>query len=1040
MMSWIVASSLKFRFLIVACAGAMMFFGVAQLRQMPVDVFPEFAPPRVEIQTACLGLSAAEVESLVTVPLEEALAGLPGLATLRSKSVSQLSSIEMIFEPGTDLIEARQVVAERMATVTPTLPTWAAPPFMMQPLSATSRAMKIGLSSNKYSVIDLSMITYWKIRSRLLRVPGVANVAIWGERLDMPQVQVKPGKLAKMGVTLDQVMETTADAVDAGILQYSEGAYIGTGGFLDSPTQRIGIRHVLPIVGPADLAKVPITNDAGKTLRLSDVATVKQGHQPLIGDAVINDGPGLMLIVEKLPWGNTLDVTRGVEEAIDQMRPGLTGIDIDTTIFRPATFVETAMDNLTEALLLGAILVVLVLAFFLFEWRSALISVVTIPLSLMAAGLVLYLRGATVNTMILAGFVIALGAIVDDAIVDIENIVRRLRQHRRDQTGKSTAAVVLEASLEVRGAVVYASLIEALALMPVLFLEGLTGSFFRPLAFSYALAVLVSLVIALTVTPAMGLILLRNAPLDRAEPPVMRWCKRGYERMLAPILRTPKPAYGGVAVVMVAGLVMMPFLGQSLLPSFKERDFLMHWVTPPGTSLPEERRVTTLASRELRAIPGVRNFGAHIGQALAADEVVGVDFGENWISVDPKADYDQTLARIQNVVAGYPGLYRDVLTYLKERIREVLTGTSEAIVVRIYGEDLDVLRAKGEEVVGILGGIDGVIEEHVELQAEIPQLQVTADLEAATRHGLKPGDIRRASSTLLQGEEVADIFRGGKAYDVQVWSVPSTRHSITDVENLMIDTPAGGQVALKEVAEVKFAPIPNAIYREDIKRRIDVGANVSGRDLGSVVSEFEDKMEEVDFPRGFHAEILGENAEREAAQSRLLIFALVAVIGIFLLLQAPLRSWRLATLSFITLPLALVGGVIAVFMGGGIVSLGSLVGFFTVLGIVARNGIMMVSHYQHLEEHEGETFGPALVMRGSKERLAPILMTALTTGFALVPLVIFGEIPGAEIEYPMGIVILGGLVTSTLLNLFVVPALYLRFGKPRAERLQGATA
>ena len=1040
MMSWIIASSLKFRFLIVACAGAMMFFGVAQLRQMPVDVFPEFAPPRVEIQTAALGLSAAEVESLVTVPLEEALSGLPDLATLRSKSVSQLSSIEMIFEPGTDLIEARQVVAERMATVTPTLPTWAAPPFMMQPLSATSRVMKIGLSSDKYSVIDMSMITYWKIRGRLLRVPGVANVAIWGERLDMPQVQVQPGKLAKLGVTLDQVMETTADAVDAGILRYSEGAFIGTGGFLDSPTQRIGIRHVLPIVTPSDLAKVPITSDSGKRLRLSDVATVKQGHQPLIGDAVINDGPGLMLIVEKLPWGNTLDVTRGVEEAIDQMRPGLSGIDIDTTIFRPATFVETAIDNLTEALLLGAILVVLVLAFFLFEWRSALISVVTIPLSLMAAGLVLYLRGATVNTMILAGFVIALGAIVDDAIVDIENIVRRLRQHRREQTGKSTAAIVLEASLEVRGAVVYASLIEALALMPVFFLEGLTGSFFRPLAFSYALAVLVSLVIALTVTPAMGLILLRNAPLDRAEPPVMRWCKRVYERLLAPVLRTPRPAYAGVTVVMVAGLTLMPFLGQSLLPSFKERDFLMHFVTAPGTSLKEERRVTTLSSRELRAIPGVQNFGSHIGQALAADEVVGVDFGENWVSVDPKVDYDQTIASIQNVVAGYPGIYRDVLTYLKERIREVLTGTSEAIVVRIYGEDLDVLRAKGEEVVAILGGIDGVIEEHVELQAEIPQLQVTADLEAATRHGLKPGDIRRASSTLLQGEEVADIFRGGKAYDVQVWSVPSTRRSVSDVENLMIGTPDGGQVALKEVADVEFAPTPNAIYREDVKRRIDVGANVAGRDLGSVVSEFEDKMEEVDFPRGFHAEILGENAEREAAQSRLLIFAVVAIIGIFLLLQAPLRSWRLATLSFITLPMALVGGVVAVFMSGGIVSLGSLVGFFTVLGIVARNGIMMVSHYQHLEEHEGETFGPALVMRGSKERLAPILMTALTTGLALVPLVIFGEIPGAEIEYPMGIVILGGLVTSTLLNLFVVPALYLRFGKPRAERLQGATA
>ena len=1040
MMSWIVASSLKFRFLIVAAAGAMMFFGIAQLRQMPVDVFPEFAPPRVEVQTAALGLSASEVESLVTIPLEEAFAGLPDLATLRSKSVSQLSSIEMIFETGTDLIEARQVVAERMATVTHTLPTWAAPPVMLQPLSATSRVMKIGLSSDELSVIDMSMISYWKIRARLLRVPGVANVAIWGERLDMPQVQVKPEQLRKHGVTLDQVMETTADAVDAGILQYSDGAVIGTGGFLDSQTQRIGLRHVLPIVTPSDLAKVPIRGGSGERLTLADIATVKKGHQPLIGDAVINDGPGIMLIVEKLPWGNTLDVTRGVEEAMAQLKPGLPGMEIDTAIFRPATFVETAIDNLTEALVLGSILVVIVLGFFLFEWRSALVSVITIPLSLMAAGLVLYLRGATVNTMILAGFVIALGAIVDDAIVDIENIVRRLRQNREDNTGTSTASIVLSASLEVRGAVVYASLIEALALLPVFFLEGLTGSFFRPLAFSYALAVLVSLVIALTVTPALGLILLRNAPLDRGLPPVVRWCQRVYEKLLAPIIRSPRPAYGAVSVIMVAGLFTMPFLGQSLLPSFKERDFLMHWVTPPGTSLPEERRITELSSVELRAIPGVLNFGSHIGQALVADEVVGVDFGENWISVDPKVDYDQTLGRIQNVVAGYPGLYRDVLTYLKERIREVLTGTSEAIVVRIYGEDLDVLRVKGQEVVEILGSIDGVIEEHVELQALIPQLQVKADLEAAARYGIKPGDIRRASSTFLQGEEVADIFRGGKAYDVQVWSEPSSRQSVTDVENIMLDTAQGGQVPLKEVADLSMVPVPNAIYRENVKRRLDVGANVAGRDLGSVVSEFEARMEKVDFPQGFHAEILGENAERQAAQSRLLGFALAAIVGIFLLLQASLGNWRLATLSFVTLPMAMVGGVVAAFMGGGIISLGSLVGFFTVLGIVARNGIMMVSHYKHLEEHEGETFGPELVMRGSKERLAPILMTALTTGLALLPLVIFGEIPGAEIEYPMAIVILGGLVTSTLLNLFVVPSLYLRFGKSRAERLQAAAA
>ncbi|HZA83019.1 MAG TPA: efflux RND transporter permease subunit, partial [Actinomycetes bacterium] len=402
-MRWIVGSSLKFRYLVVAVAAAMVFLGVGQLRQLPVDVFPEFAPPKVEIQTPCLGLSASEVEALVTTPLEQTLNGLPGLDVLRSKSVEQLSQIQLIFDRGTDLINARQLVAERLATVTPTLPTWASPPVMLQPLSATSRVMKIGLSSESLSTIDMSMIAYWKIRARLLRVPGVANVAIWGERIRMLQVQTDPELLKQHQVSLDKVMNVTADALDAGLLRFSEGAVIGTGGFIDTPNQRLAIRHKLPIITPDDLAQVPIEKRGGKPLVLSDVADVKEDTWPMIGDAVINDGEGLMLIVEKLPWGNTLDVTRGVEAAIDQMRPGLPGMEVDTTIFRPATFVETAIDNLSRALFIGSLLVIMILIAFLYDWRSAVISAVAIPLSLLAAGYVLYLRGATINTMILAG-------------------------------------------------------------------------------------------------------------------------------------------------------------------------------------------------------------------------------------------------------------------------------------------------------------------------------------------------------------------------------------------------------------------------------------------------------------------------------------------------------------------------------------------------------------------------------------------------------------------------------------------------------------
>jgi Cu/Ag efflux pump CusA len=490
----------------------------------------------------------------------------------------------------------------------------------------------------------------------------------------------------------------------------------------------------------------------------------------------------------------------------------------------------------------------------------------------------------------------------------------------------------------------------------------------------------------------------------------------------------------------LAGVVVWPMLGQSLLPDFKERDFLMHWLTKPGTSWPEMNRITMQASPELRAIPGVRNFGAHIGQALIMDEVVGMYFGENWVSVDPAVDYDETLHKIQEVVDGYPGIYRDVQTYLKERIREVLTGSSEAVVVRIYGPELAILREKANEVKEAISNIEGLIDAHVEFVNEQPQIEVKVDLEKASRYGLKPGDVRRAASHLIVGTEVADIHRGGKVYDVNAWSPPAERHSLTSIRELQIDTPNGGYVRLQDVADIKIGPTPNVIKREWAKRRIDVGGNVRGRDVGSVVADVKRALATVEFPQGYNPELIGEYSERQAAQKRMMFFTLLAGLGIFVLLQACFNSVRLAALSFLTLPAALVGGVLAAYFSSGVISLGSLVGFLTVLGIAARNGILLINHYQWLERREGMVFGPELVLRGARERLAPILMTAITTALALTPLVIAGDIPGHEIELPMAIVILGGIVTSTLLNLFVIPSLYLRFGSSPEPEPAAATA
>jgi CzcA family heavy metal efflux pump len=956
---------------------------------------------------------------------------------MRSRSVADLSQIVLIFEPGTDLVFARQLVAERMATVT--LPTWAAPPVMIQPLSSTSRVMKIGISSKKIDMMDLSMIAYWKIRSRLLDVPGVANAPIWGERVKMLQVQVDMERMQANDVTLEQVMDTTADALDVGLLYYSEGASIGTGGFIESSNQRLGIRSVQTINSPEDLAKIPIYDRRkldGTALLLGDIGDVVWDTWPLFGDAVINGDPGLMMIVEKLPWANTLDVTRDVEAAIAEMKPGLEGIDIDTTIFRPATFIEQSIDNLTESLLIGGVLVVIVLLFFLYEWRVALISATIIPLSLMASLLVLNLSGVTINVMTLAGLSIAIGAVVDDAIVDVENIVRRLRRLRKEGSTQSTASIILEASLEVRGAIVYASLIEISALLPVFFLQGLSGAFFQPLATAYVVAGLVSPLIALTVTPAMVLILLSNTPIEHRQSPIIPWLHRVYDRVLARTLHAPRLAYLMIVVIVGAGLAVAPSLGQELLPSFKERDFLMHWITKPGTSHPEMWRITAQACDELMTIPGVRNCGSHIGQAMMADEPYGIYFTENWISIEPSVDYDKTLAKIQEMVDGYPGLIRDVQTYLKERIREVLTGSSDTIVVRIYGPELEVLRSKSDDVLAALKGVDGIVDLKKEAHVDVAQVDIEVDLVKAQHYGLKPGDIRRAAAFLLQGEEVGDLFVGGKTYDVNVWSIPASRHSVDDIKNLLIDTPDGDRVRLADVASVGIVAAPNVIEREGQSRKIDVSANVRGRDLGSVANDVEDILEEFDFPTGYHAELFGEYAEREAAQEQLFIAGAFAVIAIFFLLVTTFENSLLATLTFFTLPWALVGGLLAAFFTNGVLSLGSLVGLLTILGIATRNGIMMISHFQHLENVEGVTFGPELIQRGARERIAPIMMTALTTGLALVPLVIAGAIPGQEIEYPMAVVILGGLITSTLLNLLVVPTLYLRLVKASNRKLR----
>jgi len=796
---------------------------------------------------------------------------------------------------------------------------------------------------------------------------------------------------------------------------------------LVAPTRGIfeGQSVVLNLNGEP-LAPMVLRN--GAALRLGDVADLVEGFPPPIGDAVINDGPGLLLIVEKQPWGNTLEVTRKIEEVLDALRPGLKDIDIDSTIFRPATFIEMSLHNLNRALLIGCILVIAVLAFFLNNWRTALISALAIPTSLIVAALVLNYRGGTINTMVLAGLIIALGELVDDAIIDVENIQRRLRLNRASGNPESVFKVVLNASLEVRSAVVYGSIIVVLVLMPVFFLQGLSGSFFRPLALSYVLAISSSLLVALIIIPALSMLLLPRAA-ERRESPFLLWLKERYAAFLPRLIERPKKVLAFLGAALVITVAVIPFLGEEFLPHFKEYDFLMHWVEKPGASLEAMERITTRVSKELRAIPGVRNFGAHIGRAEVSDEVVGPNFTELWISLDQSVDYEATVAKIQEVVDGYPGLYRDLLTYLRERIKEVLTGSSATLVIRIYGENLDILRQKAEEVKAAVSEIKGLVDLKVQPQVLVPQVEVHFRPEAAAPFGLTAGEVRRAVTLLMKGVKVGEYYENQNIFDVVVWGAPQVRSSIDALRSLRVEIPAGGLIPLSEVADVYIAPTPNQITRESASRYTEVTCNVRGRDLGSAAREIERKVRNVTFDRGYHPEFLGEYAMERASRQRIMGLSVLALIGIFLILFSDFGSSRLAFLVLAGLPFTLIGGILTVVISGGVLSLGSLIGFVTVLGVAARNSIMLISHYKHLQLAEGVPFGVGLIIQGAKERLAPILMTALTTALALLPIVIGGNRPGQEIEHPMALVILGGLSSSVLLNLLVMPVLFWKFGK-----------
>ncbi len=1039
----IIGMSLRFRVLIIGVAVGVMAVGIVKLRDAPVDVLPEFTPPYVEVQTESLGLSANEVEQLITVPLEaDLLNGVQGIDVIRSKSVPGLSDIVMVFDDKTSLYEARQLVQERLIQAH-ALPNVSRPPTMINPLSSSSRVMMIGLDPKEISPIEASVLARWTVKPSLLGVPGVANVAIWGSRDRQLQVQVSPEQLEDQGIKLSQVIETAGNAQLVSPLTFLEASTPGTGGFVETPNQRLQVRHVFgQLTTPEGLGQVPVDGTDGQ-MRLEDVANVVDGHPPLIGNAIVNgNSSGLLLVVEKFPGADTAEVTAGVQDALDKLKPGLSGMKIDTGVFQPTTYIEDAVGNLKLALIVAGILLALALVAFLYQWRTVLICLIVIPLSLLAAAFVTYLLGETFNMILFAGLAVAIAVVIDDAVVGVNNVARRLGEHRQTSGDEvSTADVVLAAYTEVRSPIMYATLISLLAIVPVAVMGGRPGTFFEPLELSYVLAVLASLVVALSVTPALSLLLFSWGSPGLRESPILRRLSPRYDGALSRFIPAPRTALIVCGVLAVACLGTLPLLRASVIPSFEDRDVLVNLQSPPGTSESKMSTATEQLGSRLEEISGVEKVGATVGRAVTGDQIVDVNSSELSVRIAPDADYDATMASIEDVVGheqqdvqGSVGTYsdqaiRDVgALYTGEQPKpgdglDVLTGVHEPLVVRLYGQNLGVLRGEAEKVRGIVSGVDGVTDPHIRLEPERPVIDIETNLSEAFDHGIKPGDVRRSEAALVQGIQVGSIFRKQKVFEVVVLGEPSVREDEASVRNMLIDTPTGGHVRLGQVAEVRTGSAPTVIERDAVARFVDVEADVSGRSLGAVAGDVKASLADLQFPLEYHAEVRQESTSQQIGLAQIAGFGVVAVVAIFLLFQAALGSWRLAAVVFLTLPVALAGGALAALIDGAALPLGASLAFLALLSVAARNGTMLIHNCQRLRTDAAEAFGADLVRHAAGERLAPVLTSAAALALVALPFVVMGDVAGLEIVHPMAIVLLGGLVTTTLLALFVLPAL-----------------
>ena len=1032
MMSALVRFSIRFHGVIIGLASLMVIYGIYSLTRSNLDVFPEFSPTQLVIQTESPGMSAKLVEYLVTQPLENTIAGTVGVDKIRSQSIPGLSVVTVLFKPGTDVYRNRQVVAERLSTLNSQLPHGIVP--NITPLtSSASTVLGIGITSDKRSLTELRTLVDWTIRPHLMAVPGVADVNVFGGKVRQLQIQVDPQQLIRYNIGLPQVMEAASKATGV------RGA-----GYIENKNQRIIINSEGQSFTPEQLAQVTLLHRAGQTIRLGDIGKVVEGEAPSISAAQINGQTGIYLSIQGQLGANTYAVSSALEKAIDQLEPSMRNeqVTLHPALFRPANFIETAIHGVQSDILIGSLLVITVLFLFLFNARTAFISATAIPLSLLTAVVVLQFFDIGLNIMVLGGLAIALGEVVDDAIIDTENIFRRLRENRLLAQPRAIHRVVFQASMEVRSSVVYATFIVALVFMPLLTLSGVAGKLFAPLGLAYISAILASLAVALTLTPALCYMLLGKARLETEDSPMIRFIKRHYVKLLYRIESHFKLVLLTTLVAIALGLGILPLFKSQFIPNLHEGHYIMHITAVPGTSEQESLRIGKKVAETIREIKGVKSVAQWVGRAPNGADTFGTHYSEFEIEIGTVSGEEQNriLEDIREKISGYDddgpappgfvGVNFAINTFLTERIEETISGYAAAQVINVYGRDLDALDRDAQAIASVVSQVSGATDVLVQAPPSTPQLSIRLRPQSMLQWGLSPTDVLDTIRLAYESLPISQVYQANRVIGVSIVLEPESRQRIQQIGNLPIINNEGRLLYLRDIADITQENGRSKILHADAKRIQTVTANVNGRDIASFSEEVKTRIrDEVELSPGNYLAFSGEAEAQAQSREDLMVHSLLAVVGIFLMLYIAFGQLRNLLLTFANLPFALIGGVIAVILTGGWISLGSLVGFVTLFGITLRNAIMLVSHYQHLVDKENMTWGLETAIRGASERLPSILMTALVTALGLLPLAAGSGQPGREIEGPMATIIVGGLVTSTLLNLLIFPTIMLHFGR-----------